>query len=100
MRKTMFIIVVVSIFVTGIFLLAGSAATGASKTKSLSKADLAAVEELAGRFVDAINRKDIDGTMACVWNSPDLIWVSFGTVIRGYDGVHSRFSQMFAQNET
>ena len=38
------------------------------------------------RFVDSINRKDLDGTMACIWNSPELIWVNFGTVVWGYDG--------------
>jgi hypothetical protein len=100
MRKHLLGFFVVGILVAGIFLLTGGTTKGASETKTLSKAELAAVKDLADRFVDAINRKDIDDTMACIWNSPDLIWVSFGTVIRNYDGVHSRFSQMFDQNET
>jgi uncharacterized protein (TIGR02246 family) len=99
MKKTLFRVFAVGIVIVSIVLLSGSAPTGAGKPKSLSKADQAAVEDLAKRFVDAINRKDINGAMACVWNSPDMIFVSFGTVIRGYDGFRSSLENMFAQNE-
>jgi ketosteroid isomerase-like protein len=83
----------------GALLLTGCASTGAGPT-SISASDLADVKDLAYRFVDSINRKDLDGTMACVWNSPQMIWVNFGTVVWGYDGFRNGLSQMFDNNAT
>jgi ketosteroid isomerase-like protein len=100
MNKALFRVFVVGTFIAGLLLLAGCASSGATTAKSLTAADLAGAKDLARRFVESINRKDLDGTMACVWNSPDMIWVNFGTVVRGYDGFRGGLAQMFDQNET
>jgi ketosteroid isomerase-like protein len=100
MNKALLRVFVVGTFVVGLLLLAGCTSTGATTAKSLTEADLVGPKDLAHRFVDSLNRKDLDGTMACIWNSPDMIWVSFGTVIRGYDGFRNGIAQMFNQNDT
>ena len=100
MKKTLVGVLVIVTTLAGALLVAGCASTGAVGAASISATDMAGVKDLAQRFVDSINRKDLDGTMACIWNSPDMLWVSFGTVIRGYDGFRSGMSQMFANNET
>ncbi len=69
-------------------------------TAGVTKADLEDAKDLAKRFVDSINRKDLDGTMACVWNSPQMLLVQFGTVVWGYDGFRNGMSQTFSQNDT
>ena len=94
MNRTLLRVIVIGTCFTGILSLVGCATTG------VTKADLDAAQELANRFVGAISRKDLEGTMACVWNSPDMIWVNFGTVVRGYDGFRGGLEQMFAQNES
>jgi ketosteroid isomerase-like protein len=100
MKKTLMGVLVIATALAGMLLLAGCASMGAAGGASISATDMAGVKDLAQRFVDSINRKDLDGTMACVWNSPDMIWVSFGTVIRGYSGFRNGMAQMFAANET
>jgi ketosteroid isomerase-like protein len=99
MKKLIVGILVVATMAGGALLLAGCATTGADP-KSISPSDLADVKDLANRFVESINRKDLDGTMACVWNSPKMIWVNFGTVVWGYDGFRGGMSQMFENNDT
>jgi ketosteroid isomerase-like protein len=99
MKKTIVGVLVVVTIAAGAFLLAGCATAGAGST-TISASDLAEVKDLANRFVDSINRKDLDGTMACVWNSPKMIWVNFGTVVWGYDGFRNGLSQMFTNNDT
>jgi ketosteroid isomerase-like protein len=94
MNKALLRVFVVGTFIVSLLLLAGCVSSG--KTT----ANLEGAKDLARRFVDSINRKNLDGTMACIWNSPDMIWVSFGTVIRGYDGFRNGIAQMFDQNET
>jgi ketosteroid isomerase-like protein len=93
MNKALLRVIVIGTLIIGLFMLVGCASAG------VTKADLAGAKDLARRFVESINRKDLDGTMACVWNSPDMIWVNFGTVVRGYDGFRGGLAQMFAQNE-
>jgi len=101
MKKILVGVLVIVAALGGTLILAGCASMGAaSGTASMNAADMAGVKDLAQRFVDSINRKDLDGTMACIWNSPEMIWVSFGTVIRGYDGFRGGMSQMFSSNET
>lgn len=100
MKKTLVGGLAIAIALAGSLVLAGCASTGAGGAASVSAADMAGVKDLADRFVDSINRKDLDGTMACIWNSPDMIWVSFGTVIRGYEGFRAGMTQMFSNNET
>jgi ketosteroid isomerase-like protein len=93
MKTSLLRVLVIAAFAAGIFGLAACATTG------VTQSDLAGAKDLAKRFVDSINRKDLDGTMACVWNSPEMIWVSFGTVVRGYDGFRGGMQQMFSQND-
>jgi ketosteroid isomerase-like protein len=100
MNKALLRVFVVGISIVSLLLLAGCASSGATTAKTLTAADLEGAKDLARRFVDSINRKDLNGTMACIWNSPDMIWVSFGTTIRGYDGFRNGIAQMFDQNET
>jgi ketosteroid isomerase-like protein len=100
MKKILVGVLMIAVAAAGMQFLAGCARSEAAAGGSLSAADLAGVKDLAQRFVDSINRKDLDGTMACVWKSPDMIWVSFGTVIRGWDGFRDGVSQMFTSNET
>jgi ketosteroid isomerase-like protein len=100
MKKTLVGVLVIAVAAGSMLFLASCARPAAAGGESLSAADLAGVKDLAQRFVDSINRKDLDGTMACVWNSPDMVWVSFGTVIRGWDGFRGGVSQMFTSNET
>ena len=99
MKKTVTGVLAIVIAMAGMLLFAGCSSTGGAPT-SIAASDLADVKDLAQRFVDSINRKDIDGTMACVWNSPKMIWVNFGTVVWGYDGFRNGLSQMFENNET
>jgi ketosteroid isomerase-like protein len=81
-------------FVVGTLMLAACATTGGTKP------DLTEAQKLVNRFTEAMSHKDLDGAMACFWNSPDLIVVLFGNVQRGYDTVRAGIAQMFAQNET
>jgi ketosteroid isomerase-like protein len=94
MNKTRQRIFAVAAAVAVIFGLAACATTG------VTKADLDDAKDLAKRFVDSINHKDLEGTMACIWNSPQMLWVNFGTVVWGYDGFRNGMVQMFEQNET
>jgi ketosteroid isomerase-like protein len=100
MKKSLPGILVAVSLIAGFCLLAGCATSGGAVKASVTAADIADAKDLAQRFVDSINRKDLDGTMACVWNSADMIWVSFGTVIRGYDGFRNGMKQMFDSNDT
>jgi ketosteroid isomerase-like protein len=94
MNRNMLRIFVVAAVIAGVLGLGACATTGAGKP------DLAGAKDLAKRFVDSINRKDLDGTMACIWNSPQMLWVNFGTVVWGYDGFRSGMQQMLSQNDT
>jgi ketosteroid isomerase-like protein len=100
MKKTLVGVLSIVMALAGALVLTGCASTGAGGAASISATDMAGVKDLANRFVDSINRKDLDGTMACIWNSPDMVWVSFGTVIRGYEGFRGGMTQMFSNNET
>jgi len=98
MKKTLLSLIVAIGLVAGVSLLGGCATTGAGS--SISADDLAGAKDLLERYCDAFAHKDLEAASACIWNSPDLVWVAFGTVIRGYEGVHSRWTQMFAQNDS
>jgi ketosteroid isomerase-like protein len=51
----------------------------------LSSADQKANEELDSRFEQTFNKKDLDGVLACILNSPEYCHVSYGAVTRGRD---------------
>ncbi len=94
MKKTLLRLCVFAVIAAAALLPAVCATTG------VTKADMEGAKDLAKRFVDSINRKDLDGTMACIWNSPEMIWVNFGTVVWGYEGFRNGLGQMFSQNDT
>jgi uncharacterized protein (TIGR02246 family) len=94
MNKTLLRVFVIGTFVAAVLMLSACATTGGTKP------DLAEAQKLVNQFTEAMSRKDLDGAMACFWNSPDLIVVLFGNVQRGYDTVRAGIAQMFAQNES
>ncbi len=67
---------------------------------SLSKGELAEAKDLDRKLCEAMGRKDLDGAMACFWDSPDLVAVIAGTVQKGTAAVREGFRQLFAQNES
>ena len=52
--------------------------------------------ELDSRFGEAMNNKDIEGVMACFADSPDLVVVLYGTVLRGPAALRQYMIGMFA----
>ncbi len=56
-------------------------------------------QELDARFLDAINRKDLDAALACFWSSPDLIVVLCGHLLRGPDTLRGILADLFASHE-
>ena len=67
---------------------------------SLTPAELEEARELDRRLCDAMGRKDLDGVMACFWDSPDLVAVLDGAVLKGTQEVRSGIKGMFDQNES
>ncbi len=66
----------------------------------LTKADLAEAKDLDRRLSEAMSRKDLDTTMACFWNDPNLVVVLGGNVHRGHDAVRAALKELFDQNES
>jgi hypothetical protein len=46
---------------------------GASDELELTSEELAGIQDLDRRFVDAYNHLDVDAFMNCLWNSPNLV---------------------------
>ena len=67
---------------------------------TLTDSALTEMKELDRRVTDAFSRKDLEAAMACFWNSPDLVVVMWGTILRGTDAVRSAFKQVFDQHES
>jgi uncharacterized protein (TIGR02246 family) len=68
-------------------------------TRPLSSTDLAEARDLDRRLTEAMSRKDLDATMACFWDDPDLVFVINGTIQRGPDVVRAALKEMFERNE-
>ena len=66
----------------------------------LTKADLAEAKDLDRRLSEAMSRKDLDATMACFWNDPNLVVVLGGNIHRGHDAVRAALKELFDQNES
>lgn len=67
-----------------------------AEAQELSAEELAGAQDLDRRFVDAYNRKDVGGLMACLWNSPNLVMVLYdGTVYLGWDTVREVLEETF-----
>jgi uncharacterized protein (TIGR02246 family) len=96
MNRTLLRVFALGILIAAALLPAACVTSGGA----LSPAEKAGVEDLVSRFTEAMSRKDLDGAMACFWNSPELIVVLFGNVQRGHEAVRGGIAAMFAQNET
>ena len=65
--------------------------------QDLSDPVMAANLELDSRFVQAMCNKDVEGAMACLLDSPDLVVVLWGTVLRGREAVRQATTDLFAK---
>lgn len=73
----------------------------ASEMEELAAAELAGIQDLDGRFVEAYNRLDVDAFMNCLWNSPNLVVLLYdGTVFIGWDTVRKVTEETFAGLES
>ena len=67
-------------------------------TNQLSGEDLATQQELDRQFVEAMNRKDLEGLMSFFWDSPNLVMVGWdGTVHQGSERVREVMGRWFAR---
>jgi ketosteroid isomerase-like protein len=67
-----------------------------AEAQELSVEELAGVQDLDRRFVDAYNRLDIEAFMACLWNSPNLVVLLYdGTVFIGWETVRKVTEEAF-----
>ncbi len=67
---------------------------------TLTKTDLTEAKDLDWRLSEAMSRKDLDASMACFWNDPNLVVVLGGNVHRGPDAVRAALKELFDQNES
>ena len=73
----------------------------ASEVEELTAEELAGIEDLDSRFVDAYNRLDVDAFMDCLWKSPNLVVLLYdGTVFIGWDTVRKVTEETFAGLES
>ena len=82
---------------------AGAMASSALANEELKPTvkELAGIQDLDQRFVDAYNRLDVDGFMNCLWNSPNLVVLLYdGTVFIGWDTVREVTEKTFAGLES
>ena len=82
---------------------AGATACSALASEELKPTakELAGIQDLDRRFVDAYNRLDVDGFMNCLWNSPNLVVLLYdGTVFIGWDTVREVTEKTFAGLES
>ena len=71
-----------------------------SSQTPLTPSEVAEAVELDRRFIDAMNRKDLEAAVACFWDHPDVVLVAFGKVLRGIEAVRRYTAELFAQNES
>ncbi len=68
--------------------------------QELSDAAIAANRRLDSRFVQTMCNKDVEGVMACFLDSPDLVVVLYGKVLRGPAAVRQFFTELFSGMKT
>ena len=74
---------------------------GASDELELTSEELAGIQDLDRRFVDAYNHLDVDAFMNCLWNSPNLVVLLYdGTVFIGWETVREVTEKTFAGLES
>lgn len=60
-----------------------------------------AARELDIRFIECLNKKDLEGVMACYWKSPDLVMYAPGELeLNGYEAVKESFTRFFSMPGT
>jgi ketosteroid isomerase-like protein len=64
--------------------------------QELSEAVMAANARLDSRFCDAMSSRDADGAMDCFLDSPDLVVVLYGRVLRGPAAVRRFLTELFS----
>ena len=58
---------------------------------------IAGATALDKEYFAAVNRGDVDGTMALFWNSPEVVSIGVaGAPLRGYKAVRDFYSQAYA----
>ena len=68
--------------------------------QDINDAVMSANARLDSRFVQAMSNKDVEGAMACLLDSPDLVLVLFGKVLRGPAAARQFLTEMFASMRT
>jgi ketosteroid isomerase-like protein len=53
------------------------------------------IEEQDAKFVEAFNKKDLDGILSSDWKSPELIVMYPDTTVRGYDALKVLWQKTF-----
>jgi ketosteroid isomerase-like protein len=64
--------------------------------QELSDAIMAANARLDRRFCEAMSNKDVEGVMGCLLDSPGLVVVLYGKVLRGPAAVRQSLTQLFS----
>lgn len=82
------------VLLAGCSAVSGRHALGARETQR----ETAAIRAVLAAQQDAWNRGDVEGYMAAgYWQSPQLVFLSGGTITRGYEPVLARYKQNYQQ---
>ena len=65
--------------------------------QELSDAVMAANKQLDSRFLTAMSNKDVESAMACFFDSPDLVVVLYGNLLRGPAAVRQFLMDLFSK---
>ncbi len=68
--------------------------------QELSDAAMAGNARLDRRFCDAMSNKDVEGAMRCFLDSPDLVVVLYGKILRGPTAVRQFLVDLFSGMRT
>ena len=58
-----------------------------------------AIQAVLDKQIQAWNRGDMEGFMAGYWNSPNLVYLSNRTVVRGWQTLLKRYKEIFKKPE-
>ena len=67
---------------------------------TLSDADLKEIKELDRRFMNAMISKNLDATMDCFHDGPELSLILWGNEYRGHEAARAAMKELFDRNET
>jgi ketosteroid isomerase-like protein len=73
---------------------------GGLLAQELNDAAMSANARLDCRFTEAMNSKDVDGALACFMDTPDLVVVLYGNVLRGPTALRQFLTGMFSSMRT